>query len=155
MERAEGLGLGQVEPKRRGRPPGSRNKGTEDFHRWLQAAYPGVTPAQQSALVALVTPKEVRAAGGSVLKAMAEKAKELAKAIGCDTKEAWRMLAVERAQLLGFAHPKLAQVDITSKDQQLLPLIIMPDAPAQQNQGVIELDVIEVSPLKAHDEGEP
>jgi hypothetical protein len=138
-----------------GRPKGSRNQGTEDFHRWLQASYPGMTPAQQSAIVALVTPKEVRAAGGSVLKAMAVKAKELATLLEIKTAEAWRMMSVERAQLLAFAHPKLAQVDVTSKGQQLLPLIIMPDQQDQGFQQVIEGEAFEVSRLEVSQAEEP
>ena len=41
--------------------------------------------------------------------AMAVKARQLASAIGCETKEAWLLLQRERAELMPYIHQKQAQ----------------------------------------------
>lgn len=146
---------GQVEPpaRRPGRPKGSGNKRSGDLRAYIEAHYDGRTPAMAAAMVALVTAKELKAAKGDMLKALATKATRLAGELGCKVAEAWKLMADERRDLMPYLHQRLAQVDVTTGGEQLLPMIILPDAPAQQFQGVIDLDVIEVSPLQSHDDG--
>ena len=50
----------------------------------------------------MVTPAEVKAAGGSVISARLAKAKDLAKALDCTVKEAWELLSRELAALAPY-----------------------------------------------------
>src|SRR6516165_8659514 len=47
-----------------GRPVGARNKRSQDLARYIEHAYGGMTPGQQSAAVALISPDDVAAAPG-------------------------------------------------------------------------------------------
>ena len=64
------------EPRRRGRPKGSGNKRARDLKGFIDARY-GASAAQQSAAMCMVTPAELKAAGGSMAKARVNKALEL------------------------------------------------------------------------------
>ena len=107
-------------PQRRGRPPGAQNKRSTDLARYIAASYGGMTPGQQSAAVALVSPDEVEAAPedakqlrivdlglDAVTLALAVKAHRLAKALGCAAFEAWAILAREREGLMKYVHQPL------------------------------------------------
>jgi hypothetical protein len=90
-----------------------------------------------------------------MIKALATKAERLAKELGCKVAEAWKLMADERRDLMPYLHQRLAQVDVTTGGEQLLPMIIMPDAPAQQFQQVIEGEAFEVSRLEVSQPEEP
>lgn len=62
--------------KRRGRPPGSKNRRAKDLKGFIDGRYGG-SAAQQSAAVCMVTPGELKAAGGSMAKAQVSKALDL------------------------------------------------------------------------------
>lgn len=62
--------------KRRGRPPGSGNKRAKDLQGFIAAKY-GASAAQQSAALCMITPGELKAAGGSMAKAQVAKALDL------------------------------------------------------------------------------
>lgn len=113
-------------PRRRGRPPGSKNLRSLDLAKYIEAAYGGLTPGQQSAAIAMVTPGEARRAAADaralgivdpglapLLLALVVKARRLAIALGCEAFEAWAMLATERRDLMRYVH----QVQPAAKEQ--------------------------------------
>lgn len=63
-------------PRKRGRPKGSTNRRARDLKGLIDAKY-GSSAAQQLAQLALVTPAELKAAGGSMAKAIVAKAADL------------------------------------------------------------------------------
>jgi hypothetical protein len=107
-------------PERRGgpgRPAGARNKRSLDLARWIAHAFGGLTPGQQAASIALVTPEDVEDAPEAakqlgmvdlglepVTLALAVKAKRLAKALGCEAFEAWALMSKERDGLMKYVH---------------------------------------------------
>ncbi|HEY1447994.1 MAG TPA: hypothetical protein VGF33_05620 [Caulobacteraceae bacterium] len=112
-------------PQRRGRPKGATNLRSRDLGRYIEAMYGGMTPGQQAAAVALISPADVEAAPEAardlglvdlgldpVTLAMAVKAKRLAKALGCEAFEAWALMAKERDGLMRYVH----QVQPPAKD---------------------------------------
>lgn len=127
----------QITPvsRRRGRPPGARNRRSLDLARYVEAQFGGMTPGQQAAALCLVTPKDLRNAkararelqglarlgahmpADPMMLAMTVKAVELSMAIGCTTMEAWRLLQVERAELMPYVHQRQAQADTKSAAQ--------------------------------------
>jgi hypothetical protein len=105
-----------------GRPRGSRNKRSLDLARYVEATFGGMTPGQQSAVLCMVSPAELREARAAaaalgvmdlglspLMLAMAVKAKRLARAIHCEAKEAWLLMAREREGLMPYVHQKQAQ----------------------------------------------
>lgn len=101
-------GLAPAPKRGPGRPKGSGNKRSGDLQRYVEAVYGGMTPGQQSAAIGLVTAKELRDAGGSLVVAMAVKANDLARMLDCEPKEAWLLMQRERADLLPYIHQKRA-----------------------------------------------
>ena len=110
---------------RRGRPPGAKNRRSLDLARYIEAAYGGLTPGQQSAAIALVSPRDLKRARSDarelgvvdtglepVILALVIKAKRLAIALGCEAFEAWALLASERRELMRYVH----QVQPAAKD---------------------------------------
>lgn len=96
-------------PKRGpGRPKGSTNKRSGDLQKYVEAFYDGLTPGQQAAAVGLVTPKELRDAGGDLVRAMAAKARLLAVELEITPAQAWVLMQKERADLLPYIHQKRA-----------------------------------------------
>lgn len=106
--------------RRRGRPPGAKNKRSIDLARYVEATFGGMTPGQVSAELALVKPKDLARAKAMarelgivdlelppLMLAMVVKAKQLSRALGCTSTEAWILLQKERAELLGYIHQKL------------------------------------------------
>lgn len=100
-------GLAPAPKRGPGRPKGSGNKRSGDLQRYVEAIYGGMTPGQQSAAIGLVTREELREAGGDLVLAMAAKANQLARLLGCEGKEAWLLMQRERADLLPYIHQKL------------------------------------------------
>lgn len=132
-----------------GRPKGSGNRRTEDLRKYVGAMYGGMTPGQQLAAVAMVTPKELREAGGDMTLAMAAKAKRLARILDVKPADAWGMLQGSMKELMSYLHPKMAQLDVTSGGKSLAaPLLVIGDAPGLMAGGlandglgeVLELD---------------
>lgn len=121
--------------RRRGRPPGARNKRSIDLARYVEAQFGGMTPGQQAAALCLVSPKDLRQAkakaadlqgrgllgahlpGDPMMLAMVVKAAELALAIGCDKRDAWLLLQKEREGLMPYVHQRQAQADTKSAAQ--------------------------------------
>lgn len=104
-------------PRRRGRPPGARNRRSLDLARYIEATFSGMTPGQQSAELAMVKPKDLKAGRdlakelrlvdldlSPMMLAMAVKAAQLAAALGCERKEAWELLRREREGLMKYVH---------------------------------------------------
>jgi hypothetical protein len=153
-----GLGPAAGEARRRGRPRGSVNKRSVDLARYIEAQYGGMTPGQQSAAVALVTAKELKAARGSVVKALADKAAILARELGCTKLEAWREMRAEREGLMPYVHqkrPQALEVDAKGLVQPVIMLGAM-TAPALEGeykeiQGLNGAMPIEVSQVKSHE----
>jgi len=113
---------GAVEPRRRGRPKGSTNRRPAEFAGYVAARYGG-TAAQQMAAVALVTPAEVRKAGG-VLQARLAKARELAQALNIDLVDAWKILAAELAQLAPYTD-KRQPLAVEAKGAGFAPSVVV------------------------------
>jgi hypothetical protein len=103
--------------RRGGRSAGTPNKRSTDLARWVASTFGGMTPGQQAAHLALLTPAEIEAAPDAarelgmvdlgldpVSLAMAVKAKRLAKALGCEAYEAWVILTREREGLMKYVH---------------------------------------------------
>lgn len=70
------MGSAPDAPRKRGRPKGSTNKRPAQLQGFIAARY-GATAAQQAAALCMVTPAELKAAGGSMAKAMVAKAADL------------------------------------------------------------------------------
>jgi hypothetical protein len=111
--------LDQAIPRRRGRPPGARNRRSIDLARYIEAVFAGSTPGQQAAQLAMVSAKELRTAPARarelgivhpprdpLMLAMVVKAEELARGLGCERKEAWLLLQKEREGLMAYVHSK-------------------------------------------------
>lgn len=112
--------------RRRGRPPGARNRASLDLARYVAATYGGMTPGQQSAALCLVSPRDIKQAKARARElqglgllgahqptdpltlAMVVKAAELALALGCDKRDAWLLLQKEREGLMPYIHAKQA-----------------------------------------------
>jgi hypothetical protein len=134
-----------------GRPVGARNKRSQDLARYIEHAYGGMTPGQQSAAVALISPDDVAAAPGDaqqlglidlgldpVTLAMAVKAKRLAKALGCEPFEAWALMARERDGLMKYVHqvrPPARESGAAPATVYLVPEGQLIDAPLGQLPG--------------------
>lgn len=69
-------GIAAEPPRKRGRPKGSTNRRAKDLKGLLDARYGG-SAAQQSAALCMISPRELKAAGGSMAKAQVAKALDL------------------------------------------------------------------------------
>lgn len=155
---AGGAGLA---PAKRGpgRPKGSGNKRAKDLAGYVAARFGG-SAAQQMAAVAMVTPAEVRQAGG-VLAARIEKARELGKAIGCSTKEAFDILSKELAALAPYTDQR-QPLAVEAVGDGFRPDVVFMAAAPQLHQvggdteiaGDFRVLDVEVSRPKSHEEGQ-
>lgn len=110
-----------------GRPKGSTNKRSGDLQRYIEAQYQGLTPGQQAAAIGLVTSRELRDAGGDLLRAMAVKARSLAMELDCAPAAAWALMQKERADLLPYIHQKRApKADETPGDKPSHTFVAVP-----------------------------
>lgn len=127
---------------RRGRPRGARNKRSSDLRRWIEATFDGQTPGQQAAQACMVTPKELRQAKAAakalglvelglspMMLALVVKAQALARALGCEPKEAWLLLAKERAELHPYIHQKLPAAEPAKPGEGVVDVLMIPDGP--------------------------
>jgi hypothetical protein len=132
--------------RRRGRPPGAKNRRSVDLARYVEATYGGMTPGQQAAELALVKPADLKRAKSLALElgildvalpplmlAMAVKARQLAVAIGCETKEAWLLLQKERAELMPYIHQRRAP-EAEGKAKAVPTVFLVPEGEADQAQ---------------------
>lgn len=129
-------------PRRRGRPPGARNKRSIDLARYIEATFAGATPGQQSAQACMVTPRDLKDAKRlaqelaiidvglqPLMLAMVVKAAQLARALSCERKEAWLLLAKERGELMAYVHQKQPQAP-EGKGRDLATVFLIPDGEA-------------------------
>lgn len=134
-----------------GRPPGARNRRSQDLGRYIEATFGGMTPGQQSAQLALVTPKDLRRAkadakdlsivdtGMDLLQlAMVVKATRLARALGCDRFDAYTMMAGERVKLMEYVHQK--QPAAKPKDAGQVPTVFLIPEGEASNTPLLQLD---------------
>jgi len=154
-----------------GRPKGSTNKRSGDLQKYVEAQFAGLTPGQQSAQIALVSAAELRAAKGDVMVAMAVKARDLARMLGCEAKEAWLLMQRERADLLPYIHQKRApKAEDDGKDAPPVTFVAVPvdgmtaagqggelsewETPPDllENQGVSVIEGEQVTSPKSHDD---
>jgi hypothetical protein len=132
--------------RRRGRPPGARNRSSLDLARYVEAQFGGMTPGQQAANLCLVSPRDLKTAKARAADlqarallgahlpsdlmqlAMVVKAAELALALGCDKRDAWLLLQKEREGLMPYIHQR--QAPAAPKDQAApATVFIVPDGP--------------------------
>ncbi len=94
---------GSVAPAKRGRPKGSTNRRAKDLQGFIAAKY-GASAAQQSAALCMVTPAELKAAGGSMAKARVNKALELVQHVrkAQEGRDDW-LRQIVREELRGLA----------------------------------------------------
>lgn len=131
--------------KRIGRPPNAKGKRSTDLGRYIEATFDGATPGQQSAQLCMVSPRELRQAKAAAKDlglldlgldeftlAMVVKAKRLAKAIGCETRDAWLLLQKERADLMPYIHQRRPQAAEDKGKAPVLGYMIPDDAGPQQ-----------------------
>lgn len=138
-----GLTLSEApQPRRRGRPPGAKNRRSIDLARYVEATYGGMTPGQQAAELAMVKPADLKKAKdlarelgvldvglSPFMLAMVVKAKQLAKAIGCETRDAWLLLQKERADLMPYIHQRQAPM-AESKAKAPATVFLVPEGEA-------------------------
>lgn len=175
------LPLVQTPPqRRRGRPPGARNKRSADLGRYVEAMFGGMTPGQQAAELALIKPAEIKRAKADarelgvvdldlppLMLAMVVKATRLANALGIEKADAWVLLQKERADLMPYIHQRQAQAPDGSKKPPAPPTVfLVPEGEAQaqladltpDDDDAIELiehssgGADDVSPDKSHDD---
>lgn len=145
--------------RRRGRPPGAKNRRSADLARYVEATYGGMTPGQQAAELALVRPADLKKAKAlaaelgivdvdlpPLMLAMVVKAKQLAKALGVDASTAWVLLQKERADLLPYIHQKQAPM-ADKKGQPNAQVFLIPEGEAQQGQ-LPDFSVDEDAPIE-------
>lgn len=150
---------GPIEPKRgRGRPKGSTNRRAKDLKGYVEQRFGG-SAAQQMAAVCMVTPKEVREAGG-VFEARLVKAAELAVQLKCSVKEAWDLISKELAALAPYTDQR-QPLAIELPGERPPAVVFMGQAPVALAQGsptdiAGDFRIIEpeVSRMKSHDEGQ-
>lgn len=145
----EPLTLTGPTPRRRGRPPGARNKGGLELGKYLQAMFGGLTPGQQLAELAMVKPAEVKRAKADALAlgiatdlpalqlAVVVKAQRLAQALGITRPEAWAAQLKALGELMPYVHQRQPQAE-APKDAKALPQVylIPGEAPAGAQQAV-------------------
>ena len=168
--------------RRRGRPPGAKNRRSLDLARYVEAQFGGMTPGQQAAQLCLVSPKDLRQAkaraaelqklallgahlpADPMVLAMVVKAADLALALGCDRRDAWLLLQKEREGLMPYVHQRQAQAD-TKSAATPATVFMVPEGesgPAQAldlgDDDAIEFaddfgrDARQVSPSKSHND---
>ncbi len=143
-----------VERRGAGRPPGARNRRSMDLARYIAHRYDGLTPGQQSAAVALISPEEMASAPAEaealritlaglspVLAAMVVKAAHLSRALGCSRAEAWVLMAKERIDLMPYVHQRQAPAEAVKGGASLPTVFVVNDGdPQPLLPGLAELD---------------
>lgn len=161
MSGADLLGDQAPAPKRKGRPPGAVAKATKDWRAYIESVHAGLSPGRALAAIALPTEKELRAAKGDIVKAVAAKAATLADLLAITKEEAWDRCVAALRDLMPYMHQRLTSIELTPGDGgALLPLIMMPPRappPAEAVQGKFSIiqphsqpAASEVAPSKSH-----
>lgn len=132
-----------AQPRRRGRPPGAKNRRSVDLARYVEATYGGMTPGQQAAELAMVKPSDLKKAKdlarelgvldvglAPFMLAMVVKAKQLAKALGCEPRDAWLLLQKERADLMPYIHQRQAPKADDGKAKAPATVFLVPEGEA-------------------------
>ena len=155
----------QATSRRRGRPPGARNRASGDLAKYVAAQFAGLTPGQVMAQIALPTAKEVKRARADarelqivdlgvdqVTLALIVKATKLGRALGVTRAEAWAAMMKEREGLMSYIHPKQSPAPPVKPGTQAVGFIIPEgqDSPAPMldlgdDDG---LEIIEQSPVE-------
>lgn len=174
-------GVAPVEKRRRGRPPGSKNRRAAQLAKLNDAVYGG-TAAQQLAAFVMVTPLELAQAKGDMVRARVRKAVNLVEVWKEETGEkitpadAMMLLTAGLKELLPYTDQRQAPREAPKGEGKALPTVVVgdvgpismdpgcqvvdfdPDADffgdVQQIQGVSEALPALVSQAKSHDEGE-
>lgn len=115
-----------------------------DLGRYIEATFGGLTPGQVAAELAMVKPADLKKARElavhfgiledkipPLMLAMAVKARQLAKAIGCTATEGWIILQKERAELLAYVHQKQPAAADT-KGKATSTVFLIPEGEAHQ-----------------------
>lgn len=131
--------------RRRGRPPGARNKASLGLGKYLEAMFGGLTPGQQAAELAMPKPAEVRRArldaaqlgirdeGMPLLQlAIVVKAERLAKALNITRAEAWAAMQKVLVELMPYVHQKQAPMSDTGKVAPPATAYLIPDGQAAE-----------------------
>lgn len=127
----------QAIPRRRGRPPGAKNKRSMDLGRYVEAQFAGLTPGQVSAQICLVTAGELKRAKADAKElqivdldldrttlALVVKATRLARALGINRAEAWVMMIKEREALLPYIHQKQPQAQPAKPGERAVAFLV-------------------------------
>jgi hypothetical protein len=138
-----------------------------DLARYVEAQFGGMTPGQQSARLCLVTPADLKNAQANAKRvglahppkdpmmcAMAVKAEELAKALGCERAFAWALISREREGLMKYIHQPQPAAPPKKGDGASILAYIVPEGSDGPNVEIVDdfdPDLIEVSPVKSHD----
>lgn len=112
------LGAPAGEPRKRGRPKGSTNRRAKDLKGFIEARF-GASAAQQSADLCMVTPRELKAAGGSIGRAQVAKAIDLVRHV----REAKGRLDGELQQLVREAVEDVALQLVELKGKELRQVV--------------------------------
>lgn len=121
-----------------------------DLAKYIEATFAGSTPGQQAAQLCMVTPKDLKEAKAAarelgiveidlppMMLAMAVKANRLAKAIGCETKEAWLLLQKEREGLMPYVHQKRPLAAEAKEGEPAATVFLVRETDAQQLDGQV------------------
>lgn len=158
---------------RLGRPPGG-SKRALDLGRYIEATFGGMTPGQQSAELSMVKPADLAKARklaaelglvdlglSPLMLAMAVKAAQLAKVLGCEKRDAWLMLQKERGDLMGYIHQKQAPAADKGGKVPIATVFMIPEGDANPAQladfsaNEDELDFIDLSASAPDQVGQP
>ena len=136
-----------------GRPKGARSKRSLELGRYIEAMYGGMTPGQQSAAVCLVTPRQLKLAGGDLTAALVAKAHDLAAQLHCTSAEAWVLMAKERMELMAYVHQKQPQAAPPPPKGEEGAVYIVPDGvdrPLLEFVDDLDPDELQVVQEKSH-----
>jgi hypothetical protein len=155
---------------RLGRPPGVGNRRSGDLAKMIEAVF-GSTPGEQAAAIGLVTRKELKAAGGDLVVAMAAKAERLAQLLKCTRLEAWDRLRQDRGELMAYVHQR-RPIQVQPLPPPAVPSVLVPEAfassglqpidgqwndeaEAEELQRLSDLRPVEVASPQSHGEPQP
>jgi hypothetical protein len=133
--------------RRRGRPPGAKNRRSVDLARYVEATMAGMTPGQQMAELAMVKPSDLKKAKAAaremgildldlppLMLAMVVKARQLAQALGVSNDFAWLALQKERSELMPYIHQRQAPKADDGKGKPPATVFLVPEGEADQAQ---------------------
>jgi hypothetical protein len=145
-------------PRRRGRPPGRRNRRSIDLARYIEARFSGLTPGQVLAEMVMPTPADLKRAGGSMVAAMATKARELQRELGLGSvADGFAVLSRLLIELAPYVHQRRSPAP-AEPAEPTLPRVYVLEAGATMEgvelSGENEADLFEVSQGKSPGNGQ-